>query len=133
MSVEVNITDNSAEYQREMENKQARILESWGVTCEAYAKLLTKVKTGRARSSVSHAVKGKDVYIGSNLDYYKWLELGTGIYASDGQGRQSPWMYYDENGNAHWTRGIKPGHMLKKAATEHIEELKAIAERISKE
>lgn len=130
MSVDVTVTDNSAELLREMEQKKAAALEAVGITAEGFAKLLTPVDTGRARSSVSHAVKGDDVYIGSNVPYFVWLELGSGIYASDGNGRQSPWQYYDRNGKAHWTRGIKPHHMLKKAATEHTQEYKEIIKRI---
>ena len=130
MSVEVNITDNSGDLIRELENKKAAALEAVGISAEAFAKLLTPVDTGRARSSISHAVKGDDVYIGSNLDYFMWLELGTGIYASDGKGRKSPWGYYDRNGKYHVTRGTKPRHMLKKAASEHTQEYKDIIKRI---
>lgn len=101
-------------------------LEAIGITGEGFAKKDTPVDTGTARNSVSHAVKGNDVYLGSNLDYFKWLELGTGIYASDGQGRKTPWTYYDRNGKLHYTRGMKPHHMLKKAATEHTEEYNRI-------
>lgn len=126
MPSEVNIIDNSAELLREMEQKKAAALEAVGIAAEARAKLLTPVDTGRLRSSISHAVKGDDVYIGTNLHYGIFVELGSGIYASDGQGRKTPWTYYDRNGKLHYTRGIKPHHMLKKAATEHTEEYKRI-------
>lgn len=132
MPSEVNIIDNSAELIREITDKKAAALEAVGVTAEGFAKLLTPVGTGRLRSSISHAVKGDDVYIGSNLPYAGFVELGTGIYASDGQGRKTPWMYYDRNGKLHYTRGIKPHHMLKKAASEHTEEYKRIIEAIMK-
>lgn len=94
---------------------------------------MTPVDTGRLRNSISHAVSGDDVYIGTNVQPYAiFVELGTGIYASDGQGRQSPWGYYDRNGKYHVTRGMKPRHMLKKAASEHTEEYKRIIEAIMK-
>lgn len=130
--IDINITDNSGEILKELESKKAAALEAIGITAEAYAKLLTPVDTGRARNSITHAVRGDDVYIGSNLDYFVWLSLGTGIYASDGKGRQSPWGYYDRNGKYHRTRGTKPRHMLKKAASEHTEEYKRIIENIMK-
>ena len=88
--------------------------------------------TGRLRNSITHAVKEDAVYIGSNLSYAPFVELGTGIYASDGQGRKSPWAYRDSKGKWHWTRGIKPHHMLKKAASEHDSEYKTIIENILK-
>ena len=77
---------------------------------------------------MTHSVKGDDVYIGTNVEYAMWLELGTGIYASDGKGRQSPWGYYDRDGKYHVTRGTKPRHMLKKAASEPTEEYTRIIE-----
>lgn len=128
--IEINITDNSGEILRELENKKAAALEAIGITAEGYAKIRTPVDTGRLRNSITHAVKGNDVYIGTNVEYAVWLELGTGIYASDGNGRQSPWGYYDRNGKYHVTRGTKPRHMLKKAASEHTQEYKDIIKRI---
>jgi hypothetical protein len=122
----IDIIDHTAEVLGEFNADKAAALESIGITAEGFAKKLTPVDTGRARNSISHAVSGNDVYIGSNVDYFKWLELGSGIYASDGQGRKTPWYYYDKNGKLQWTRGIKPRHMLKKAATEHTEEYKRI-------
>lgn len=111
------------EYERDKE----AALTSIGITAEGYAKKLTPVDTGRLRNSISHAVSGDDVYIGTNVQPYAiFVELGTGIYASDSQGRQSPWGYYDRDGKYHVTRGQKPHHMLKKAATEHNDEYKAI-------
>ena len=70
--------------------------------------------------------KDSAVYIGTNVDYGKWVELGTGIYASDGNGRKDPWAYEDEKGEVHWTRGIKPVHYLKRAAEEHRNEYKKL-------
>lgn len=130
MSVEVNITDNSGELLRILEGKKAAALEAIGITAEGYAKIRTPVVTGRLRDSITHAVKGNDVYIGTNVEYAVWLELGTGIYASDGNGRQSPWGYYDRNGKYHVTRGTKPRHMLKKAASGHTKEYKDIIKSI---
>lgn len=115
------------------------------------------VDTGRLRNSITYAVTGykthvknygadskptsyeysdkamggaKDsaVYIGTNVEYGKWVELGTGKYASDGQGRKGPWAFQDEKGEWHLTSGIKPVHFLKKAATEHGEEYKNLME-----
>lgn len=131
--IDIQITDNSGEILREMEHKQQAILEAWGITGEGYGKKNCQVDTGRARNSITHAVRGNVVYIGSNLSYFPWLELGTGIYASDGKGRKSPWGYYDRNGKYHITRGMKPSHTIKKAASEHNEEYKRIAENIGKQ
>lgn len=130
--IDIQITDNSGEILRALEEKKKAALEGVGIQAEGYAKRSTPVDTGRLRDSITHAVRGDDVYIGTNVEYGIWLELGTGIYASDGKGRQSPWGYYDRNGKYHVTRGTKPRHMLKKAASEHTEEYKRIIEAIMK-
>lgn len=111
---------------REFDADKQAALEAIGLVAEAYSKKLTPVDTGTLRNSISHAVHKDDVYIGSNQPYTAFVEYGTGIYASDGQGRQSPWGYYDREGKYHVTRGQKPHHMLKKAATEHNEEYRRI-------
>lgn len=130
--IDIQITDNSGEILKELENKKKAALTGIGIQAEGFAKRSTPVDTGRLRNSITHAVRGDDVYIGSNVEYAIWIELGSGIYASDGQGRQSPWGYYDRNGKYHRTRGTKPRHMLKKAASEHTEEYKRIIEAIMK-
>lgn len=130
--IDIQITDNSGEILRALEEKKKAALEGVGIQAEGFAKRSTPVDTGRLRNSITHAVRGDDVYIGSNLQYAPFVELGTGIYASDGKGRKSPWGYYDRNGKYHVTRGMKPHHMLKKAASEHTEEYKRIIEAIMK-
>ena len=129
----IHLEDNSEEFLKELEDKKDLILEALGIQVEAYAKMLTPVgDTGRLRSSITHAVKGDEVYIGTNVSYAPYVELGTGIYASDGKGRKSPWAFQDSKGKWHWTRGIKPHHMLKRAASEHDSEYKTIIENILK-
>lgn len=149
---EIKITDNSSEVMRQFEQSLQIALEAVGTEAESHAKQIisdtlvyghtdleavgeqdnSRVDTGRLRNNVVHAVSKHDAYIGSNLEYAAYHELGTGIYASQPGGRQTPWVYYDRKGNAHRTRGLYPIHFLKKAASEHSEEYKAIIEKILK-
>lgn len=149
---EIQITDNSGEILRQFERSLQIALEAVGTQAESHAKQVisdalvyghtdlmrhgekdnSRVDTGRLRNSVAHAVHGHDAYIGSNLPYSAYHELGTGIYASQAGGRQTPWTYRDAKGNFHKTRGLYPIHFLKKAASEHSEEYKAIIETILK-
>lgn len=128
----IKINDNSGDILKELERKKEMILESIGITAEGYAKLKTPVNTGRLRNSMTHTVKGNEVYIGTNLSYAPWVEVGTGIYATDGQGRKSPWSYKDSKGKWHRTKGMKPKHMLRDAVSQHTDEYKAIIENIMK-
>ena len=77
-------------------------LTAIGATAETYAKKATPVDTGRLRNSISHTVDGEAAYIGSNVEYAPYVELGT------------------SRAKAH--------HMLQKAATEHSAEYKRLSE-----
>lgn len=55
----------------------ARGLWRIGAEAEAYAKVLCPVDTGRLRSSITHTNDGKAAYIGTNVEYGKYVELGT--------------------------------------------------------
>ena len=114
-------------------------LEAVGLQAEGYAKAnitaAGRVDTGELRNSVTHQVEESEqaVYIGSNLEYAIYNEVGTGIYAEGGGGRKDPWVYVDDKGVGHWTVGMKPIHFLKDAAADHGEEYRQIAESVMKE
>lgn len=110
-----------------------KALEEMGMVGETYAKdVLTAfphVDTGRLRNSISHASNHKDeAYVGCNTSYAIWAEIGTGIYATDGNGRKTPWAFEDADGKWHITHGIEPAHYLEKAISEHDDEYRAIIE-----
>lgn len=70
-------TDNSAVVLAALEKARDRALEICGEKAESYAKALCPVDTGRLRNSISHMQYGKDEYIGSNVEYAPYVELGT--------------------------------------------------------
>lgn len=105
--VSFTLTDNSKEVLEELLRKKELALEAIGMTAEGYAKTDTPVDTGRLRNSISHAVSGDSAYIGSNVEYAPYIEMGA--------------------------RGRKAHHMLGKAATEHSSEYKEIALKIMKD
>ena len=96
------LTDNSEEVKSAMEKAIARGLEEIGLTAEAYAKLKCPVDTGRLRNSISHDVRDKEVYIGTNVEYAPYVEMGTSR--------------------------TRAQSFLKPAATEHSDEYKKIIE-----
>ena len=71
------LTDNSEEVKSAMEKAIARGLEEIGLTAEAYAKLKCPVDTGRLRNSITHAVDDDTAYIGTNVEYAAYVEMGT--------------------------------------------------------
>lgn len=95
--------DNTEEVLTAMEKAIERGLEAIGMTVERYAKENeTAVDTGRLRNSISHAVKDKSAYIGTNVEYAPYIELGA--------------------------RGKQGLHYLQRAATEHTGEYKELLE-----
>ena len=98
--------DNTDEVLSALKNAKKRGLEAIGLTAEGYAKRETPVDTGRLRNSISHATDDEAAYIGTNVEYAPYVELGA--------------------------RGRKGAHMLKRAATEHKDEYKRIMENSMK-
>ena len=96
--MKVDYKDNSQQILSALEKGIKNGLEAIGLTAETYAKKATPVDTGRLRNSISHAVDGEAAYIGTNVEYAPYLELGT--------------------------KKIAAHHYLKRAATEHKDEYK---------
>lgn len=141
---DIKFTDNTPQLHEALDSWAERVLTLWGMKVQDYAQLL--VPTGTADSTgiegyVGGALKQsltfaldlakKTVTIGSNLLYSIWVELGTGVHATNGNGRKTPWVWKDFNGKWHFTRGMKAANdgkgFLRPAVEEHIDELREIA------
>ena len=83
------------------------------------AKEKVGVGTGALRAdtrSLGIEIVGDEVHgaVGNSLEYAIYHHQGTGIYASDGNGRKTPWVYEDpKTGEKIYTRGSKPNPYLK--------------------
>lgn len=98
--------DNTDEVLSALEKAKKRGLEAIGMTAEGHAKKNTPVDTGRLRNSITHTTDSNAAYIGTNVEYAPYVELGA--------------------------RGRKPVRMLTRAATEHKAEYKQIMENALK-
>ena len=78
MGVTVN-QDNRERWERMFNQALTKGLEEVGLTAEGYAKKKCPVDTGRLRNSITHVVRAseKAVYIGTNVEYGSYVELGT--------------------------------------------------------
>ena len=125
----VNFKDNSGAVLRAFHTAVEKALEECGLVAEGYAKKLAPVDTGNLRNSISHKVDPEEpaVYIGTNSSYAAYQEFGTGIYTEGG--RDTPWVYQDEKGNWHWTRGNKAQPFLKPAVADHARQYRQIIEQ----
>lgn len=108
MAIDVKITDNSGEFLDALSEQIEQALIAIGLTAETYAKRDCPVDTGRLRNSITNAVETgeQSVYIGTNVEYAAFVELGTSR--------------------------MKPRPYLKPAATEHTAEYKSLAEQALK-
>lgn len=98
-------------------------LEKACIGVEGSAKRKCPAKTGNLRNSIMHVVKMEEFagYIGSSVPYAPYVEIGTGIYSSQGDGRKTPWIYVDPStGEKVFTRGSHPHPYLKPAVDENI-------------
>ena len=124
--VSKNFIYNSAIFLEALQSQVEIALEQCGMVAEAYAKKSCPVDTGALRNSITHSVDSgeKTAYVGTNMEYAPYVELGTGIHASGG--RQTPWMYQDDAGKWHTTKGQAAREFIKPAAADHAEEYKRI-------
>lgn len=125
----IDFKDNSQAVLKAMQQAVEKALEECGLVAEGYAKKLAPVDTGNLRNSISHKVDPEEpaVYIGTNAEYGPYQEFGTGIYTEGG--RDTPWVYQDEKGNWHWTRGNKAQPFLKPAVADHARQYRQIIEQ----
>ena len=98
----------------------AAAIEKACLIVEADAKKNCPVDDGQLRQSITHEVttdNGKiEGVIGTNIEYAPYVEIGTGIYSSEGTGRQGGWLYEDEKtGEMIFTYGQHPQPYLQPA------------------
>ena len=95
-----------------------QFLEEVGGEVEAQTKQNTKVNTGKTKGSWEHIVDTDkmEVQIGSRYQNALWEEFGTGIYALNGDGRKTKWVYKNpKDGKFYATIGKKPRRALYRA------------------
>ena len=77
----IKIKDHSNEVIAELHNRIPTILEALGIEAEGNAvdeiTTLGAVDTGRLRGSISHAHDDSAAYVGTNVEYAPYVELGT--------------------------------------------------------
>lgn len=89
------------------------------IIVENKAKENCPVDLGTLRESITHKAVKQDGniegYVYTKEEYAPHVEFGTGIYADNGQGRNTPWTFVDKDGNWHRTEGQPAKKFLTKA------------------
>lgn len=132
----VKVIDNSAEALAGLDRAKVRALETIGLKAEGYAKRLCPVGTvestgkkgyrgGTLRNSITHAVSGDVLSVGSNIPYAAYVELGTGPHFEP----PPDWESFSSKRGSGVGRGyVKPRRYLQPAIEEHAGEYKTIME-----
>lgn len=97
------MTNHKDEVLDELDNALEVALEEIGLTAEGFAKKNCPVDTGRLRNSISHASTEDTAYVGTNVEYAIYVEMGT--------------------------VNTKPQPYLRPAITEHKDTYRAIVKR----
>ncbi len=132
----INIDDS--DFQKDLDNYINTLLpqglkqgvEKACLVIERDAKINCGIDEGILRASITHDVEETkntiEGYVGTALEYGLFHHQGTGIYAVDGNGRQTPWVYKDRKGNLVRTVGQKPSPFLKNAADKNKDKINEI-------
>ena len=107
---EIKIINRAPEVKEAFERQIEMALTECGLDAEGYAKLKCPVDTGRLRSSIGYKVVDKECYIGTDVEYAPYVELGTGSYYSGGSAM----------------KGQRAQPYLKPAVSEHSDEYRQI-------
>ena len=103
------------------------------ILVENQAKENCPVDTGELRMSITHYVEGQTGIVGTNKHYAPYVEYGTGLFAKEGNGRQTPWSYQDAKGEWHSTKGQKPQPFLEPALLDNEKNIIKIFDEAIKE
>ena len=104
------------------------------ILVENDAKKRCPVDTGELRMSITHEIEETSENrttgaVGTNLEYAPYVEFGTGIFSSLGNGRQDRWSYKDAKGEWHSTIGQQPQPYLHPALDDNREEVKKLIQK----
>lgn len=83
--VDVKVISHIDEVIKEVGGRCTIALDAVGQTAEADVKILVPVDTGRLRSSISHEARDKEVVIGTNVEYAKYVEYRDELNHKTGQ------------------------------------------------
>lgn len=112
-------------------------MEQACILVENEAKIKCPVDNGLLRNSITHYIEDNPDelvgVVGTNVEYAPYVEFGTGIYSSLGNGRQDRWKYKDAKGEWHSTIGQHPQPYLQPALEENRRKIeKMFKEQIKK-
>lgn len=117
----VEFRDNSMTVKAALSSKINSFLYEAGGEIQGATVRNSRTDTGQTKGSYKYVVQEGstqgEVAVGSDYQNAIWEEFGTGQYALQGGGRQTPWVYKARNGKFYRTRGKTANRPLYKAFT----------------
>lgn len=115
------VTKNLSEFvSKDLDKYIARAMADACALIQGSARQKAPSDTGNLRRSIDFEVSedGREGVVFSNAEYAPYVEIGTGVHSSKGNGRRTPWRYEGTDG---WvtTTGNEPQPFLEPAALEN--------------
>jgi HK97 gp10 family phage protein len=98
-------------FERKVIREIKRIIAETAEMAVSQMKALAPVDEGALKASINveYERKGLRAVITVGAAYGIYVEYGTGIYSSTGDGRKTPWVYYSKELKRYvYTKGMKP-------------------------
>lgn len=110
---------------------ETEIIAAVGKGCAAVersAKQKAPKDTGALRNSITSKVEkdGSEIVgtVFTPLEYAPYVEYGTGLFAEAGNGRKTPWTYYDDKEETYIiTKGQHPQPFLRPSLAENRDKI----------
>ncbi|MCL1924031.1 MAG: hypothetical protein FWF50_00440 [Defluviitaleaceae bacterium] len=131
--MDVKFTSNKKAVLQQFDRNVGKTLTAIGMKQQELAALeitdMGIVDTGLLRASNGYQVNlaNQEVMVGNSVSYAPFIEFGTGVHAELGQGRQTPWTYFDElNQQFVTTSGMEARPFLRNSILKYEEDYKEI-------
>ena len=99
------------EFEKKYIQQVKNIVQATAAIIQAEASARAPVDLGNLKRSIQLEPdeEGLQATVIVSAEYGIWVEMGTGIYSSNGRGRKTPWTYFNER-TGQWvtTRGNEP-------------------------
>jgi len=126
--------ENLGNIKSEIEKSLLEGLEKALILLESDAKReCDAIDEGLLRASINHATEENENEfrgrVGTNLEYAPYVHQGTGIYATDGNGRKTGWWFEGDSvkwRGKHFTKGQKPHPFLQTSMDKNRDKLSNI-------
>jgi HK97 gp10 family phage protein len=124
--------DHSEEAKEALKNATIQWLFQSCMMVEGQAVALAPVQTARLRNSIDYIVDEEELigYVGTNVEYAIYVEMGTGEFAENGNGRKGGWVYQDPSGEWFFTWGQEPQPYLRPAFRQKKSEIESLGKEI---